>query len=113
VSGEVGVTAVLNYEGRVFRPDGVDAPTGHYHHDGDLVWAEFGGGYLRTGRLVGTCDPDGTITAAYCQVDAEGNVVAGEVVSRPTVLPDGRVRLAEHWRRADGSTGVSHIEEIT
>ncbi len=106
---------MLDYEGRVFRPVGepaAHAPTGHYHHEGDLVWAEFGGGRLRTGRLVGSCAPDGTITAAYCQVDADGHVVAGEVVSRPTVLPDGRVTLAEHWRRADGSAGVSHVEEI-
>jgi len=111
----VGLSPVLDYEGRVFRPvgaSGTDTPTGRYHHDGDLVWAEFGGGHLRTGRLVGTCAPDGTITAAYCQVGSDGSVVAGEVVSRPTVLPDGRVALAEHWRRADGSAGVSHIEEI-
>ena len=107
----------LSYDGRVFRsieadPAETDVPTGHYHHDGDLVWAEFAGGRLRTGRLVGTCAPDGTITAAYCQVAADGSVVAGEVVSKPEVLADGRVTLAERWRRADGSTGISHIEEI-
>jgi len=41
-----------------------------------------------------------------------GETVAGVCVSTPTLLPDGRVRLTEHWRRLDGSSGVSHIEEI-
>lgn len=106
----------LDYDGRVFHPAGHErggdaVPTGRYHQDGDLVWAEFSGGHLRAGRLVGTCRPDGTIDASYCQVTADGQVVAGVCVSTPTALPDGRVRLAEHWRRADGSSGVSHIEE--
>ncbi|MFD0635029.1 hypothetical protein ACFQ9X_29315 [Catenulispora yoronensis] len=38
-------------------------------------------------------------------------MVAGTVVSTPERLPDGRIRLVEDWRRADGSTGVSVIEE--
>jgi hypothetical protein len=106
----------LDYDGRIFQPAGHErggdtTPTGRYHQDGDLIWVEFSGGHLRAGRLVGTCRPDGTIDAAYCQVTADGQIVAGACVSIPTVLPDGRVRLAEHWRRADGSSGVSHIEE--
>ena len=108
--------AEFDYDGRLFRSVGSGAtpgeePVGHYHQEGDLVWAEFAGTHLRTGRLVGTRRPDGTIDAAYCQITAAGKPIAGTVVSTPTLLPDGRIRLAEQWRRADGSTGVSHIEE--
>jgi len=106
----------VDYDGRRFRsadhPAGADAPVGHYHQDGDLVWAEFSGAAVRAGRLVGACRPDGAIDAAYCMVTAGGETIAGACVSTPTVLADGRVRLAEHWRRLDGSSGVSHIEEV-
>jgi hypothetical protein len=85
---------------------------GHYHQQDDLVWAEFGGGPVRTGRLVGVRDGAGVIEAAYCQIMADGEVAAGRCTSIPTVLPDGRVRLTEHWRRVDGSSGVSEIEEL-
>ncbi|GAA2038415.1 hypothetical protein GCM10009839_44950 [Catenulispora yoronensis] len=114
-------TTKFDYDGIRFRAE--DHPTtaphaaagtptiGHYHQNGDLVWAEFGGGRLRTGRLVGTTRPDGTIDAAYCQLALDGTMVAGTVVSTPERLPDGRIRLVEDWRRADGSTGVSVIEE--
>jgi len=103
-----------SYDGLLFGPaEPVPGSViGHYHQHDDLVWAEFGGDRVRTGRLVGVRDPVGVIEAAYCQIMADGEVVAGRCVSTPTTLPDGRVRLTEQWHRADGSTGVSHIEEL-
>ena len=111
----------IDYGGRRFRPagtepgtrPGADSSVGHYHQDGDLVWAEFSGPGVRVGRLVGRCRPDGAIDAAYCYVTAAGDTVAGACLSTPTELDDGRLRLTEHWRRLDGSSGVSHIEEFT
>jgi hypothetical protein len=108
--------SAVQYNGRIFAPVGSETTdemlTGRYSQDGDLVWAEFSGAHVRTGRLVGRCDADGTIDAAYCQVLADGGVVAGRCVSTPSVLPDGRLRLTERWRRFDGTTGLSQIEEI-
>jgi len=108
------VPVVPSYDGLSFGPP-EPAPgsvVGHYHQADDMVWAEFGGGPVQTGRLVGVRGNDGVIEAAYCQVMADGEVVAGRCRSVPTVLADGRVRLTEHWRRVDGSSGVSHIEEL-
>lgn len=128
VSGVVAqrVPRPIHYGGRRFRPAGGSAhggaaehpggdqvPTGRYEQDGDLVWAEFSGAEIRAGRLVGRCRPDGVIDAAYCWVTRSGEAVAGACVSQPTVLADGRIRLTEHWRRLDGSTGVSCIEEVS
>ena len=111
-----GTPAAVDYDGRRFRSADhaadEDAPVGHYHQDGSLVWAEFSGAAVRAGRLVGARRPDGTIDAAYCMVTLTGGTIAGTCVSTPAVLPDGRVRLTENWRRSDGSSGVSHIEEI-
>jgi hypothetical protein len=67
---------------------------------------------VRIGRLVGTCRPDGIIDATYCLVTTAGETMAGACVSTPSVLADGRVQLTEHWRRVDGSSGVSRIEEV-
>jgi hypothetical protein len=54
-----------NYDGRQFGPTEVLAGSviGHYHQQSELVWAEFGGDRVRTGRLVGICDNDGVIEA--------------------------------------------------
>ena len=102
----------VRYEGRRMVSEADGTAVGHYHQDGELVWAEFAGGPVRSGRLVGTCDSHGNLDAAYCQVLFTGEVIAGRVTSAPTTLPDGRLRLTESWRRHDGSTGVSAIEEM-
>lgn len=109
----------LDYGGRRFRPADsepgrcdAEPTTGHYHQEGDLVWAEFSGARIRAGWLVGTCRPDDVIDAAYCLVTSTGETIAGACVSTPTMLADGRVRLTEDWRRLDGSAGISHIEEL-
>ncbi|HEX6869652.1 MAG TPA: hypothetical protein VF163_01020 [Micromonosporaceae bacterium] len=111
--------ARIDYDGRRFAPisphagaANPDASVGHYHQSGNLIWAEFSGTSVAAGRLVGTCRPDGTIDATYCMVTSLGETVAGACVSTPTLLADGRVRLTEHWRRLDGSSGVSNIEEV-
>jgi hypothetical protein len=110
----------IGYEGRVFgsaAPETADSggsgPVGHYHQDGDVVWAEFAGGRVVRGTLVGTCDRDGVLRLAYCQLLDDGSAVAGRCTSRPTVLDDGRIRLHEHWERfgPHAGTGVSVIEE--
>lgn len=112
---------MIDYDGRIFRSSATETadsggvgPQGHYHQRGDQVWAEFTGGKVLRGNLVGTCDADGTLHLAYCQLLDGGTVVAGACTSIPTLLEDGRVRLAEHWQRFGdaGSTGVSHIEEV-
>jgi hypothetical protein len=113
---------VLDYDGRSFRSSaretaGADGcgPTGHYRQRGDLVWAQFAGGAVLSGSLVGTCAPDGRLDLAYCQVLTSGAVVAGRCTSTPEVLADGRIRLREEWRRFDGagSRGISYIEEAS
>ena len=102
------------YGGRRFRPVGDGAPgaEGRYFQDGDLVWAEFSGAAVRAGRLVGTRRPDGALDAAYCFLTAAGETVAGACLTTPELLADGRLLLTEHWRRLDGSSGVSRIEEV-
>lgn len=104
----------MTYDGRRFTPVAAagEAPVGHYHQAGDVVWAEFGGGPVTTGRLVGRCGPDGVIEAAYVQLLASGELAAGRMTSVPHLLPDGRVRLEERWRRDDGSAGTSWIEQL-
>lgn len=101
-----------DYAGRRFAPTGPSGAVGHYHQDGDLVWAEFAGPAVRTGRLVGSLRPDGVLDAAYCLVATDGETVAGTCESTPELLADGRLRLTERWRRMDGTSGVSVIEEI-
>lgn len=93
--------------------DGASTPYGQYHRDGDLIWAEFyAGGSLRSGRLVGHLQPDGSIDSAYCLLTSAGDLVSGECHSILEYDVRGNLRIADHFRRSDGRTGVSYFEQI-
>ncbi|MEH1098288.1 hypothetical protein [Micromonospora sp. CPCC 205561] len=107
----------ISYDGRRFRrPEEVTddlATTATYHQQGDLVWADFAGGEVRRGSLVGRCAEDGTIAFSYSMVLRGGDVISGRSTSRPEVLADGRIRLHEEWERfaPRAGAGTSAIEE--
>ncbi len=106
---------MVQYDKMRFRvPGEAESPTAMYHQDGDLVWAEFGGGRTRRGSLVGTVTPDGVLDLSYCMVLQSGDVISGRTHSTPELLDDGRIRLTEHWERygPHAATGISYLEQV-
>ena len=105
----------VNYEGRLFqRAGGGDGTVARYRQDGDLVWADFTGGKVQRGTIIGTCAPDGTLRLAYAMVLATGEVISGHTVNIPERRADGRLLLREEWERfgEHAEIGVSYLEEV-
>lgn len=93
----------------------VDASTRfHYHQDGDLIWAEYTGGAILKGHLLGRMLADGELDFRYHHVNTAGEMMVGICRSTPQILPDGRLRYEERWQwlSGDGSAGHSVIEEV-
>ena len=107
---------LIDYDDRYFTvPDAVgEAPVAHYHQQADLVWAEFTGGHVRRGSVVGTRTPDGELSLTYCMVLRTGEIIAGRSYSTPERLADGRIRLFETWQRyaPHAAAGTSYLEEL-
>lgn len=108
---------MIDYDGRRFRDvahaEG-DGPSALYRQSGDLLWGDFSGGRVRRGSLTGVVGPDGSIEFTYTMALADGSVLAGRCESTPETLPDGRIRLHEHWERygSQSATGTSQLDEI-
>ena len=109
----------VSLEGRIFRVAemGAKGEAGAetvfaYHEDGDLVWARYEGGAVRLGFLVGTRDGD-RLEFRYSQLNASGETSSGRCTTTISLLPDGRLRLAEEWAwETRPGTGTSAAEEI-
>jgi len=110
----------IDYEGRTFASvaNTANGDVGsetifHYHQEGELVWADYAGGAVRKGHLLGTVSADGGLAFTYHHMRSDGARMTGECRSTLTVLDDGRYRLDEEWRWTcgDGSRGRSTIEE--
>jgi hypothetical protein len=91
----------------------VDASTRFAYSEADgAVWAEYSGGDIVRGRLVGTRVGD-DLDFRYVQLNRSGDTASGHCVSRVSVLPDGRLRLDEtwEWESRDGN-GTSVVEQV-
>ncbi|MFJ4121268.1 hypothetical protein DLE01_39155 [Streptomyces sp. FT05W] len=84
-----------------------------YHERDGRIWAEYEGGDIVRGHLVGTRDAD-TLDFRYVQLKQDGTTSSGHCVSAVTELPDGRVRLDETWEwESLRGSGTSVVEELT
>ncbi|MEU5160384.1 hypothetical protein AB0G74_12345 [Streptomyces sp. NPDC020875] len=83
-----------------------------YHEEDGRIWAEYTGGDVVRGHLVGTRDGD-RLDFRYVQLKTDGATASGHCVSRVIDLPDGRVRLEETWTwESQRGAGTSTVEEL-
>jgi hypothetical protein len=111
---------VIDLEGRVFRlaetsaAGQADGETVYqFRQNGPVLIADYAGGRIRRGQLIGVIAAEDEFEARFQHVDADGALMTG--TSRGTVsrLADGRLRIEEDWQWTcgDARAGSSVIEE--
>ena len=107
-------------DGLVLAPVADQAP-GHvgtrtrfaYHEKDGEIWAEYTGGDVVRGHLVGTRAGD-RLDFRYVQLKTDGTTSSGHCVSEVVELSDGRVRLDETWKwESQPGSGTSVVEQVT
>lgn len=85
----------------------------HYKQRNNIITAEYAGGKIKQGQLIGIVDEEGYIELRYHQVNDKNELVTGICNSRPEILPNGKIRLHETWQWTSGdkSRGASIIDE--
>jgi len=76
--------------------------------------AQYQGGKIVSGHLIGIVNQAGEIDMRYHQVNTEGQLMTGVCRSTPQILANGKIRLHETWQWTSGdqSAGESIIEEL-
>ncbi|MFD3946525.1 hypothetical protein [Streptomyces sp. NPDC058579] len=82
-----------------------------YHEEDGRIWAEYAGGDVVRGFLVGTRAGD-RLDFRYVQLKQGGTTSSGHCASLVVELPDGRVRLEESWAwESQEGSGTSVVEQ--
>lgn len=111
---------MVNYNVKRFRPvanteNGETSPETvfHYRQNGKILSADYSGGKILQGHLIGLVNEAGVIEMRYHQVNENNELMTGTCRSEPELLPNGKIRLHETWQWTSGdkSTGTSIIEE--
>lgn len=84
-----------------------------YHERDGAVWADYAGGDVVRGHLLGTREGD-RLDFRYVQLKRDGTTSSGHCVSTVVDLPDGRVRLEESWEwESQSGSGTSVVEQLS
>lgn len=111
----------MNYHGKIFRPisNSENGETSgetifRYQQIDNLLTADYSGGKIKYGHLVGLVDKDGNIDMRYHQINDQDELMTGICKSTPEILENGKIRLHESWEWTSGdkSKGQSIIEEL-
>lgn len=111
---------MINYHNRTFKPvsNSSNGETSsetifHYKQNGNVLTAEYSGGKIVYGHLLGLVDNEGSIDMRYHQINLRGEMMTGICKSIPEILENGKIRLHEDWQWTSGdySRGQSIIEE--
>lgn len=115
------VSTDINYDGRKFIPE-MNSENGEvseqtiftYHQAGNFLWAEYSGGDILKGFLIGTVLQNGELNFVYHHMNCDMQVKTGKCHSVPMVLEDGKIELSEQWEWTSGdhSKGVSLLVEV-
>lgn len=82
-----------------------------YHQKGNVIWAEYSGGSVVKGFLIGTMDEKHELHFDYRHINTDGESKSGTCDSKP-FIKNGKLRFSEKWRWSSGQDGTSLIEEI-
>lgn len=117
----VSAALKINYDGRIFTPQEnsengeVDSRTiFNYHQSGNMLWADYSGGEIVRGNLLGTVSEDGSLDFHYQHINAGGQVRIGKCLSVPQFTESGKIQLHETWQwlNGDNSNGNSVLIEL-
>ncbi len=81
-----------------------------FHEHGGMVEAEYHGGAIRAGRLLGLRHGE-VLKFWFVQIDNSSRLAAGEGTARIEISTDSRVRLTEEFTWADREGGGRNVLE--
>jgi GNAT superfamily N-acetyltransferase len=110
----------INYDNKIFTSidstenGEVDKETFfYYHQNSEIVWAEYFGGNIKKGFLLGLVKQNGELEFSYEHINQNNETRTGKCNSIPKILEDGRIELLEKWEWTSGdrSKGESKLVE--
>lgn len=113
-------STAVSYNGKFFVPrknsenGEVDERTlFEYHQRENVLWADYSGGDVLKGHMVGVVAQNGELDFYYQHINAKKEVRIGVCHSVPQVLENGKIQLLEKWQwlNGDKSEGTSIVVE--
>jgi len=111
----------FNLDGKIFKAlsnsdngEVGDDTLFHYHQTDNIISADYHGGDILKGHLIGKQLESGEFDFVYHHVNTKNELKIGKCLSKAKKLDDGRLKLFEKWQWLcdDMSNGTSELIEV-
>jgi len=91
-----------------------DKTSFYYKQKDHTIWAEYEGGDIVKGTLLGKITNEHEFEFCYQHLSKDGNIKAGHCKTTVSILEPGKIKLSENWQwfTGDQSKGYSELVEI-
>ncbi|MEZ4911605.1 MAG: hypothetical protein R2774_12180 [Saprospiraceae bacterium] len=85
----------------------------HYHQENEMIWAEYGGGEILKGFLIGKIYGE-SLEFTYQHLSTDLEIMTGKCKSHCVLSIDNKIQLFEEWEWTckDFSKGKSTLIEV-
>jgi hypothetical protein len=117
----INIEYVINFDNKIFTSientengEVNNETLFYYHQNKEIVWAEYYGGLIKKGFLLGIVKHNGEFEFNYEHINTKNETRTGKCISVPKTLENGRIELLEKWEWTNGdkSKGESKIIEV-
>jgi hypothetical protein len=114
--------SLVNLDSREFVPvhntvggTVTDATKFSFQQSGENITADYAGGDIETGHIVGKFVNEDTAELIYHCLTKDGEMKAGQAQAHFSISDTGKLTIDMQWQwlNGDKSAGTSHYEEIT
>lgn len=86
----------------------------YYSQEDNIISAEYRGGEIIKGNLIGKQLQDGRFDFVYHHINSDGDLKIGKCLSSATLVENAKIKLLEEWQWLSGdlSSGKSELIEI-
>lgn len=86
----------------------------HYKQEGNILYADYLGGEILKGKLIGIVHEDDSLEFRYNHVNTRHEIRGGKCKSIPKLTSEGKIELYEKWQWLDReqNEGESLIREV-
>lgn len=87
----------------------------HFSQNGDLITANYAGGRIQSGFLVGKITDGNQLAFSYCQIQTDGKLDTGASQCEISRNEEGKIVLIEHfeWASRPGEFGTNIFQEYS
>jgi hypothetical protein len=84
----------------------------HFHQENKMIWAEYSGGKVKRGRLIGIITGN-RLNHHYIQVNLHDEINSGEGNSEIRITDEGKLQIVEEWEwKSQEGKGKSIMTEL-